>query len=89
MKKFRTMAEWVTWCTDHPEWLASVSPGGAASRLGISRQAIMQAINENRIEAARLTETNVIVGWMIPEFAIRGYAARYGHTCKGAGKRVA
>lgn len=88
MKKFRTMAEWFAWCEEHPEWLSSVSPGGAAGRLGISRQAIMQAIRENRIEAARLTEASVLTGWLVPDFAIAGYAERYGHACTRARRRV-
>ena len=88
MKKFRTMAEWVTWCNDHPEWARAVSPGGAANRLGISRQAIMRAIGENRIEAARIRDSLFRSDWMIPSFAVRGYAVRYGHSCRGATKRV-
>lgn len=88
MKKFRTMGEWLAWCEEHPEWLQSVSPGGAAARLGISRQAIMQAIRENRIEAARLSHETVLTGWMVPDFAVRGYGERYGHACTPARRRV-
>jgi hypothetical protein len=88
MKKFRTMAEWHAWCEDHPEWLHCVSPGGAAGRLGISRQAIMRAINENRIEAARIRDAAFTADWMVPDFAVAGYAARYGHSCIKATRRV-
>lgn len=88
MKKFRTMAEWVTWCNDHPEWARAVSPGGAANRLGISRQAIMRAIGENRIEAARIKDSLFRSDWMVPDFAIAGYAVRYGHACARASRRV-
>jgi hypothetical protein len=49
--RFNSHAEFLEYLRDHPEVLDSVSPGGAANRLGVTRQAIHNMMKRGKVRA--------------------------------------
>lgn len=47
---FNSISEFSEYIKLHPETLASLSPGGAAGRLGITRQAVHKLINRGKLK---------------------------------------
>lgn len=50
-KSFRSVGEFHLYAIGHPEALESVSPGGAAGRLGVGRERVYQLIADGRLRA--------------------------------------
>ena len=50
-KRFRSVGEFHVYAIGHPEVLDSVSPGGAAARLGVGRERVYQLIGDGRLRA--------------------------------------
>jgi len=53
------------------------SPGGVASDLGISRQAVHDAIKRDRMSAWRLTRDGKLVAILIPDHEVDYYRNTY------------
>lgn len=51
IKRFTDVSDFLDYCQDHPEARDSVSPGGAANRLGVSRQRVYSLIRSGRLRA--------------------------------------
>lgn len=49
--KFGSQEEFHKYVDEHPEAMRSVSPGGAAARLGVSRQAVYDLIKRGKLRA--------------------------------------
>lgn len=53
------------------------SPGGAAAEVGISRQAIHQAIREGRLDAVMVqNEEGKLKAFMIPDESLKAFAEK-------------
>jgi len=48
---FDSVSDFVNYCIDHPEASNSVSPGGAASMLGVSRQRVHSLMSTGKLRA--------------------------------------
>jgi hypothetical protein len=59
VKKFGSMREFEAYWQDHPEVTDSVSPGGAASRLGVSRQRVYDMIKQGHLRAWMIYDCEV------------------------------
>lgn len=59
-----------------------MSPGGVAAVLRISRQAVHDAINRDRMDAWRLTREGKLVAILIPDHDVENY--RLHHLRKSA-----
>lgn len=60
----------------HRAKLLGDSPGGIAARLGISRQAVHDAINKGRLDAVAVYEGRTLRMYMIPEASLQAYRER-------------
>jgi len=65
---------------DKPSWgkLNGASPGGLAAELGISRQAVHQAVQRGLLDALIVVDDNSeeLRLFMIPEHSVEAYKAR-------------
>jgi hypothetical protein len=65
---------------DKPAWekLNGWSPGGVAAELGITRQAVHQAVKRGQMDAVivRDDRTDEMVLFMIPDYSVQAYKQR-------------
>ena len=82
MFKKMEMSEWVQKVHSAPSEAAAKafngrSPGGVASYLGISRQAVHDAIKRDRMNAWRLTRDGKLTAILIPDHEVEYYRCTY------------
>lgn len=81
MFKSMEMDDWLHKMQSVPEgktcnYLGS-SPGGVAALFGISRQAVHDAINRDRMDAWRLTRDGRLVAILIPDAEVENYRRQH------------
>lgn len=86
MFKEMELEDWVHKMQSTPSGKATrylgMSPGGVAAVLSISRQAVHDAINRDRMDAWRLTRDGKLIAILIPDSDVDNY--RRNHLRKSA-----